>query len=340
MALRDHEEGDAEGYFASVSDLMVGILFVFLLMLSVFALNYRVAEHDQEVSRARFDIEKARADRVRELLEKAAAQLQQDIAASSTARDRLLATLETNLSQRGIQVWVDRQAGILHLPGDLLFETLSATLGPRQRDSVGIPANALARILPCLPRSPIEPTAIRLTCPSWRRFWSKAIPIAGRSEWLEPAFATMTSSPPKGPWRSSPSFAARSLTSTRCGTPTGAIRCSEFPASVIDGRCRKRWAAPRPTTASTGASICVFYWPAPLSWNGCAVSSKRLSRRARNDCPGRRGGGDRRRDLPGRLPGSAQARRRDLPDPQDRRRLTSPQSRTRPSLRACGEETA
>jgi chemotaxis protein MotB len=149
MALFDHEEGGAEGYFASVSDLMVGILFVFLLMLSVFALNFRVAEHDQEVSRARFDIEKARADRVRELLEQAAAQLQQDIEASSNARDRLLATLETTLSQRGIQVWVDRQAGILHLPGDLLFDTLSATLGPRQRDSVGIVANALARILPC-----------------------------------------------------------------------------------------------------------------------------------------------------------------------------------------------
>lgn len=149
MTLRDHEEGGAEGYFASVSDLMVGILFVFLLMLTVFALNYRVAEHDQEVSRARFDIEKARADRVRELLEQAAAQLQQDIEASSNARDRLLTTLETTLSQRGIQVWVDRQAGILHLPGDLLFDTLSATLGPRQRDSVGILANALARILPC-----------------------------------------------------------------------------------------------------------------------------------------------------------------------------------------------
>jgi chemotaxis protein MotB len=149
MALRDHGEGGAEGYFASVSDLMVGILFVFLLMLSVFALNFRVAEHDQEVSRARFDIEKARADRGRELLEQAAAQLQQDIEASSNARDRLLATLETTLSQRGIQVWVDRQAGILHLPGDLLFDTLSATLGPRQRDSVGVVANALARILPC-----------------------------------------------------------------------------------------------------------------------------------------------------------------------------------------------
>ena len=75
--------------------------------------------------------------------------MQQDIEASSNARDRLLTTLETTLSQRGIQVWVDRQAGILHLPGDLLFDTLSATLGPRQRDSVGILANALARILPC-----------------------------------------------------------------------------------------------------------------------------------------------------------------------------------------------
>jgi len=159
MALRDYEEGGAEGYFASVSDLMVGILFVFLLMLSVFALNYRVAEHDQGVSRARFDIEKARAGRVRELLEQAAAQLQQDIEASSNARDRLLATLETTLSQRGIQVWVDRQAGILHLPGDLLFDTLSATLGPRQRDSVGIVANALARILPCF-----TPIADRTQC--------------------------------------------------------------------------------------------------------------------------------------------------------------------------------
>ena len=75
--------------------------------------------------------------------------MQQDIEASSNARDRLLTTLETTLSQRGIQVWVDRQAGILHLPGDLLFDTLSATLGPRQRDSVGILANALAQILPC-----------------------------------------------------------------------------------------------------------------------------------------------------------------------------------------------
>ncbi|HEY4251090.1 MAG TPA: hypothetical protein VGM87_07810 [Roseomonas sp.] len=34
-------EEEGEGYFASISDLMVGVLFVFLLMLTVFALNFR-----------------------------------------------------------------------------------------------------------------------------------------------------------------------------------------------------------------------------------------------------------------------------------------------------------
>ena len=145
-----------DGYFASISDLMVGILFVFLLMLTVFALNFREAEHDQDVSRARLEAaeaearqQAARADRLRKLLEEAAAQLQRDIEASSNARDRLLTALETSLSQRGVRVWVDRQAGILHLPGDLLFGTNSAALGPKQRDSVDIVADALAQTLPC-----------------------------------------------------------------------------------------------------------------------------------------------------------------------------------------------
>jgi chemotaxis protein MotB len=156
MAVREREEEGSDGYFASVSDMMVGILFVFLLMLTVFALNYREAEQKQEVSRAELEAAKeearlqtARADRLRNLLEQAAAQLQRDMEASSNARDRLLTSLETTLSQHNIQVWVDRRAGILHLPGDLLFGTLSATLAPKQRESVGILADALAQTLPC-----------------------------------------------------------------------------------------------------------------------------------------------------------------------------------------------
>jgi chemotaxis protein MotB len=153
MAIRDIEEG-GDGYFASVSDLMVGILFVFLLMLTVFALNYREAEHDQEVRREELEAVKKEAARLRKLLEDALRQLQHDIQASANARDRLLNTLEKDLQQRGIKVTVDRQAGILHLPGDLLFGTLSAALGPQQRDSVAILAEALAQTLPCFTAIP------------------------------------------------------------------------------------------------------------------------------------------------------------------------------------------
>jgi flagellar motor protein MotB len=73
------EEPEGEGYFASVSDLMVGVLFVFLLMLTVFALNFREdsarldelirrAEIAEEAARvARADAEAARAEAERQL---------------------------------------------------------------------------------------------------------------------------------------------------------------------------------------------------------------------------------------------------------------------------------
>lgn len=56
------EAEGGEGYFASVSDLMVGILFVFLLMLTVFALNFRDAEQDQVVERTRYEAAVVRAN--------------------------------------------------------------------------------------------------------------------------------------------------------------------------------------------------------------------------------------------------------------------------------------
>ena len=49
------EEGGGEGYFASVSDMMVGILFIFLLLLTVFALNFREAEQEQKAQARRLN---------------------------------------------------------------------------------------------------------------------------------------------------------------------------------------------------------------------------------------------------------------------------------------------
>jgi len=56
------EDEAGEGYFASISDLMVGVLFVFLLMLTVFALNFRDAEEEQMVERTRYEEALRRAE--------------------------------------------------------------------------------------------------------------------------------------------------------------------------------------------------------------------------------------------------------------------------------------
>jgi chemotaxis protein MotB len=132
------EEGD--GYFASVSDLMVGILFVFLLMLTVFALNYRQAEQDQLIERSRYErlmaelqqqkleterqraeaerqhgeadrrrreaeAEQQRNQQLRGLLKDALDRLEQDIQQHEQARQTLLASLVSSCAIAACRWW-------------------------------------------------------------------------------------------------------------------------------------------------------------------------------------------------------------------------------------------
>lgn len=71
------EDDSGEGYFASISDLMVGILFIFLLMLTVFALSY--ADEDKDAV-------------IRELRGRVAA-LEDRSKALEVERDRLVSTI-------------------------------------------------------------------------------------------------------------------------------------------------------------------------------------------------------------------------------------------------------
>lgn len=181
---RSVEDEEGEGYFASVSDLMVGVLFVFLLMLTVFALNFRDAEQSQTVERQRYeqalkelDEQKHRAaeqealaktaraeaerqemaalrqreenERLRALLRRAMAQVTRDIEDREAARVRLLASLQQAMHERHIDVVLDPTSGVLHLSGDLLFQTGSSTLGPQARSVVQTLSDVLMRTLPC-----------------------------------------------------------------------------------------------------------------------------------------------------------------------------------------------
>lgn len=62
MSARRTEEEVEEGYFASISDLMVGILLIFLLMLTVFALNFADEDKDALIAQLTQERDAARAD--------------------------------------------------------------------------------------------------------------------------------------------------------------------------------------------------------------------------------------------------------------------------------------
>lgn len=156
-ARRIVDEPEGEGYFASVSDLMVGILFVFLLMLTVFALNYQTSTEDVEKLKAelvRLEAlarERAEAaERQRQALLRALDLLDREVESRQRTREVLLERMRERLHERGVIVQIDHRSGVLRLPErELRFPTRSAELGPEERRAVRVLAEVMAEVLPC-----------------------------------------------------------------------------------------------------------------------------------------------------------------------------------------------
>lgn len=155
-----------ESYFVSVSDLMVGLLFVFIIILMAFALNFRSAEDAAKATLESLTAQRNALELERDALEsdRAALALERDrllverdrlagITGQLLARDALRAELLTlireALAARGLEVEIDVEKGILRLPESLLFATNEAELSETGRAAIGVLAQVLWRYLPC-----------------------------------------------------------------------------------------------------------------------------------------------------------------------------------------------
>lgn len=118
---RGHVE--EESYFISMSDLMVGLLFVFMILLVYFSLQFRQV-HEQYVG-------------------------------GNEARAKVVVDLAERLKRRGVPVIVEPSKGILRLPEDLLFPSGQADLTTDGRQAIAVVADELSKVLPCysFPRS-------------------------------------------------------------------------------------------------------------------------------------------------------------------------------------------
>lgn len=178
---------DDDGYLASVSDLMVGLLFVFIIVLASFGLNFKVAQNEadsviDELAVERDELKEAQAallarqteleDIQVELLERQAELLRQrealelerdilrakdrqitDIARLYTSRNAIrqamLEEIQNLLGSRDVLVSIVPENGVLRLPEELLFESGSAQLRPESEPVLLLLAEVMARVLPC-----------------------------------------------------------------------------------------------------------------------------------------------------------------------------------------------
>jgi len=115
-------EPKEESYLGSISDLMSGLLFVFIITVAVFAL--RLAEATKQVANTIDEVDNAQI--------------------------KLMEDLQQRLQLHGMQVAVDPDHRVLRIGEDgIYFKTGEARPSNEHRDNVGKLAQALVDILPC-----------------------------------------------------------------------------------------------------------------------------------------------------------------------------------------------
>ena len=118
-----HEaEADEENYFVSMTDMMVGLVFIFIIMLMYFALQFQTQTERWN--------------------------------GANEERSKILVKIQQSLLQKGVAVKIDEQNGILRLPDAILFDSGKAELKPQGQFAVDRLAEVLAEILPCYADGP------------------------------------------------------------------------------------------------------------------------------------------------------------------------------------------
>jgi flagellar motor protein MotB len=137
------EEG--ENYFVSMTDMMIGILFIFIIMLMVFAMNFRTSTDDQEDA-LRVAREVARK------LDDLRGQVHDEIAALDQAdrtKRQLLEDIKDQLQAEGLNVEIDQASGVLRLTEDAVrFGASNPVLDENAQRNVAKIAKVLEHVLP------------------------------------------------------------------------------------------------------------------------------------------------------------------------------------------------
>ncbi|MCG9714952.1 OmpA family protein [Shewanella insulae] len=132
-------EDEGAGYLISVSDMMSGLLFIFIITLVAFILNFQDAIQKQK------EVTETQKTIVRKLTN------------TEQVRSELLLNLKEELAKHDIIVEVDTEHGVLRLTEQaVLFETAKDTLDEISTRNLNIIGQVMSSILPCYASLPPE----------------------------------------------------------------------------------------------------------------------------------------------------------------------------------------
>lgn len=147
-----HGSEQDENYFISMTDMMVGILFVFIILLMVFALNFRTQTDVSDERLKKLEAAAQQAETVGQKLEGLQQQVRTEISnvdASAKVRAQMLEEIRARLAAMGLPVQIDEVNGILRLTqAAIRFDPDSSELGLEAQGNVDKVAKVLSAVLP------------------------------------------------------------------------------------------------------------------------------------------------------------------------------------------------
>ena len=172
----DSHDDAEENYFISLSDLMTGVVFIFVILLCAFAFHYQTesgkaqaekkAADEQTIIAADATAKAALAEDVANKAKVDAHEKERKIdALSKLLRERdnalraILSELVDKLAAHGVRVLFDPATGVIRLPEELLFDRASDVLRESGRKGLAFVADEL---VPVLRRGCAEGSAFRL----------------------------------------------------------------------------------------------------------------------------------------------------------------------------------
>lgn len=111
------ESIEQENYFVSMTDMMVGLVFIFIILLMYFAVQFK--------------------------------QTTDQLTSADETRARILVQVQDYLKAKGVPVEIDRANGLLRLPDAILFDSAQAAPKPGGKIALRHLADALMQVLPC-----------------------------------------------------------------------------------------------------------------------------------------------------------------------------------------------